>query len=68
MRSQLTALLLALPAACAAMSGKPEASRTENGIVWVAQALPTGRTSTSAILVERPESETAKAVMKALGK
>jgi len=52
MRNHAT-VLLALLAGCAAIEGRPQATRTENGIVWVAQALPTGRTSTSAILVER---------------
>ncbi len=52
MRIQLT-LLFALLAGCAALEGKPTPQKTEQGVVWVAQALPTGRKSTSAILIER---------------
>jgi uncharacterized repeat protein (TIGR01451 family) len=52
MRNHLP-LLFALLAGCAALEGKPQAVRTEKGIVWVAQALPTGRKSTSSVLVER---------------
>lgn len=50
-------LVFALLAGCAAIEGKPTAQKTEQGVVWVAQALPTGRTSTSAILVERGTPE-----------
>lgn len=55
MRRNLT-LFFALLAGCAAIEGKPTPKK-EPGLVWVAQALPTGRTSTSAILVERGTPE-----------
>ncbi len=56
MRNPLSLLPL-LVAACAAIEGKPTAQKTEKGIVWIAQAIPTGRTSTSAVLVERGTPE-----------
>ena len=56
MRIHLT-LLFALLAACATTGGKPAPQKGEPGVTWVAQALPTGKTSTSAILVERGTPE-----------
>jgi uncharacterized repeat protein (TIGR01451 family) len=56
MRRHLT-LTIALLAACASTGSKPPAPKGEPGFVWVAQALPTGKTSTSAILVERGTPE-----------
>lgn len=56
MRIHLT-LLLALLAACATTGGKPAPQKGEPGMTWIAQALPTGKTSTSAILVERGTPE-----------
>ncbi|HEX5137208.1 MAG TPA: hypothetical protein VFY93_09560 [Planctomycetota bacterium] len=52
MRTHLT-LLFALLAGCAATGGKPVPQKSEPGMTWIAQALPSGKTSTSAILVER---------------
>jgi uncharacterized repeat protein (TIGR01451 family) len=56
MRTHLT-LLFALLAGCATTGDKPAAQKGEPGVTWVAQALPTGKTSTSAILVERGTPE-----------
>jgi uncharacterized repeat protein (TIGR01451 family) len=50
-------LLFPLLAACASLDGTPPARKVEKGVVWVAQALPTGRSSTSAVLVERGTPE-----------
>jgi len=52
MRKNLT-LLFALLAGCATTGDKPAAKPRELGMTWIAQALPTGKVSTSAILVER---------------
>ncbi len=57
MRIQLPLLLVAFVAACAATGGKPVAQKGAPGMTWIAQALPTGKTSTSAILVERGTPE-----------
>jgi uncharacterized repeat protein (TIGR01451 family) len=57
MRNHPALLLALLAVGCAALEGTPPARRVENGVVWVTQAIPSGKKSTSAILVERGTPE-----------